>query len=98
MTNFLKRAKKLGHQTLNSESMFLYQAQKSFELWHSISPKIDKFLIDYLKMIRIALVRESGLGSLIWQNYLVIQFLKQIWRFRKFIKKTRIFLLIYKRN
>ncbi len=49
MTNFLKRAKKLGHQTLNGESMFLYQAQKSFELWHSISPKIDKFLIDYLK-------------------------------------------------
>ena len=48
-------------------------------------------------MIRIALVGGMGLGSLIWQNYLVIQFSKQIWRFRKFIKKTRIFLLIYKK-
>ena len=50
--------------------MFLYQAQKSFELWHSISPKIDKFLIDYLKMIRIALVRGIGSGkshlAIIW--------------------------------
>ena len=49
MTNFLEKAKNLGHQILNGETMFLYQAQKAFELWHNISPKIDKLLIDQLK-------------------------------------------------
>jgi len=49
MTNFLEKAKNLGHQILNGETMFLYQAQKAFELWHNISPKIDKLLINQLK-------------------------------------------------
>lgn len=49
MTNFLEKAKKHGHQILNGEKMFLYQAQKAFKLWHNISPKIDNILIDYLK-------------------------------------------------
>ncbi len=49
MTNFLEKAKNCGHQILNGEKMFLYQAQKAFELWHKISPKIDNNLINYLK-------------------------------------------------
>ncbi len=49
MTNFLKKAKKHGHQIMNGEKMFLFQAQKAFELWHSILPKIDNILIDLLK-------------------------------------------------
>lgn len=47
-TNFLKEASRLGHQTINGKDMFLYQAQKAFILWHNISPKIDKKLLDYL--------------------------------------------------
>ena len=49
ITNFLKKAKNHGHQILNGETMFLYQAQKAFELWHGISPKIDNSLINYIK-------------------------------------------------
>ena len=45
----VEKAKKHGHQILNGEKMFLYQAQKAFKLWHNISPKIDNILIDYLK-------------------------------------------------
>ena len=49
LTKFLQKAKNLGHKIVNGEKMFLYQAQKAFELWHNISPKIDDILIDYLK-------------------------------------------------
>ena len=49
ITNFLKKAKKRGHKTLNGETMFLYQAQKAFEIWHNILPKIDADLIKFLK-------------------------------------------------
>ncbi len=49
MTKFLEKAKKYEHQILNGEKMFLYQAQKAFELWHDILPKIDDSLINYLK-------------------------------------------------
>ena len=49
LTNFLQKAKNLGHRIINGETMFLYQAQKAFELWHNISPKIDNNLINYLK-------------------------------------------------
>jgi len=49
MTNFLKKAKINGHQILNGETMFLYQAQKAFEIWHNISPKIDNDLVEFLR-------------------------------------------------
>jgi shikimate dehydrogenase len=48
MTNFLKKAKSYGHEILNGETMFLYQAQKAFQIWHNITPKIDKDLIEFL--------------------------------------------------
>ena len=49
MTNFLKKAKDLDHKIINGETMFLYQAQKAFELWHEIVPNIDLNLINFLK-------------------------------------------------
>ena len=49
MTNFLKEAKKLGHKISNGEMMFIYQAQKSFEIWHNILPIIDQELVNFLK-------------------------------------------------
>ena len=47
-TNFLEMAKNLGHITLNGRSMFLYQAQRAFQIWHNIKPKIDNDLIRFL--------------------------------------------------
>ena len=40
-TNFLKEAKKLGHQTENGKLMFIYQAQEAFKIWHGIDPEIS---------------------------------------------------------
>ncbi len=39
-TNFLINAEKYGNQFIDGKMMFLYQAQKSFEIWHGIKPKI----------------------------------------------------------
>ena len=47
-TKFLIKAEKNGHKTLNGRDMFLYQAQKAFNLWHNLTPRIDKKLINYL--------------------------------------------------
>jgi len=47
-TNFLLNAEKKGHEIINGRDMFLYQAQKAFNLWHNITPKIDEELIRYL--------------------------------------------------
>ena len=47
-TKFLIEAEKNGHKTLNGRDMFLYQAQKAFNLWHNLTPRIDKKLINYL--------------------------------------------------
>ena len=47
-TNFLEMAKNQGHTILNGKSMFLYQAQKAFQIWHNILPKIDEDLISFL--------------------------------------------------
>ncbi len=44
-TKFLKLAKQKGHIIANGMSMFLYQAQKSFEIWTKIKPSIDEELI-----------------------------------------------------
>ena len=48
-TKFLEKAKNLGHNTLNGKSMFLYQAQKAFQIWHDIVPKIDKNILNFFE-------------------------------------------------
>ena len=45
-TNFLLNAKKQGNQIENGKMMFIYQAQLSFKIWHSILPKINYKLLD----------------------------------------------------
>ncbi len=47
-TNFLKSAKKYGGVTENGKMMFIYQAYLAFKIWHDITPKVDKNLIDFL--------------------------------------------------
>ena len=47
-TSFLLEAEKNGHRIINGRDMFIYQAQKSFDLWHNITPKVDQKLIEYL--------------------------------------------------
>ncbi len=47
-TNFLLNAKKIGQQAVNGKMMFLYQAQKSFTIWHGIKPEIDQEVISLL--------------------------------------------------
>ena len=49
LTNFLKEGKKLGHLSENGKLMFIYQAQESFKLWHSIVPKINNEVIKLLE-------------------------------------------------
>ncbi len=41
-TNFLKLGKRLGNQVENGKMMFVYQAQKSFQRWHKILPKVNR--------------------------------------------------------
>ena len=48
MTNFLKIAKKNGHIIINGKLMLLLQAQKAFEIWTGINPKIDDNFLSYL--------------------------------------------------
>ena len=48
-TNFLKKAEKNGHKILNGRTMFLYQAQKAFEIWHNILPEINNELFELLE-------------------------------------------------
>ena len=47
-TPFLKTAKKFGAQVENGKMMFIYQAQKSFFIWHNILPVIDNETINLL--------------------------------------------------
>jgi shikimate dehydrogenase len=44
----LLEAEKKGHKVINGRDMFLYQAQKAFNLWHNLTPNIDNQLINYL--------------------------------------------------
>ena len=43
-TKFLINAEK-NNKTIDGKMMFIYQAQKSFEIWHGVLPKIDKKII-----------------------------------------------------
>ncbi len=47
-TSFLIKAKKNGHTIINGRDMFLYQAQKAFNLWHDITPEVNERLIKYM--------------------------------------------------
>ena len=47
-TNFLKEGKKLGNKTENGKLMFIYQAFKSFKLWHGIEPAINREILEIL--------------------------------------------------
>jgi shikimate dehydrogenase len=47
-TSFLLEAEKKGHKVINGRDMFLYQAQKAFNLWHNLTPNINDQLINYL--------------------------------------------------
>ena len=47
-TNFLKKAKNLGHKTENGKMMFIYQAHQAFTLWNKIMPDIDSKTINLL--------------------------------------------------
>ncbi len=48
MTNFLQRAKQNGHNIINGKLMLVYQAQKSFEHWTNVTPKINEKFLKYL--------------------------------------------------
>ncbi len=47
-TKFLIDAEGLGNKIIDGKMMFLYQAQKSFEVWHGIKPEINKEVINLL--------------------------------------------------
>ena len=47
-TKFLLNAEKSGNKIIDGKMMFLYQAQKSFEIWHGIKPEINKEVINLL--------------------------------------------------
>ena len=47
-TNFLKEGKKFGNKTENGKLMFIYQAFKSFKLWHGIEPTINREILEIL--------------------------------------------------
>ena len=49
-TNFLLKGKELGNQIENGKMMFIYQAQLSFKIWHSVLPKIDNKTIKLLNV------------------------------------------------
>ena len=41
-TRFLSKAKDTGNRAENGKTMFIYQAQLAFEIWHKIKPIIDE--------------------------------------------------------
>ena len=47
-TKFLLDAEKSGNKIIDGKMMFLYQAQKSFEIWHGIKPEINDEVINLL--------------------------------------------------
>ena len=49
-TFFLRKAKEFGAQIENGKMMFIYQAQKSFFIWHGILPDVDSETIKLLSI------------------------------------------------
>ena len=48
-TDFSKAGNKPGNIIENGLNMFLFQAQKAFNIWHNIEPKIDQKVIKFLE-------------------------------------------------
>ena len=48
-TNFFNTGNQKGNIFENGLNMFLYQAQKAFNIWHNIEPEISKEVIDFVK-------------------------------------------------
>lgn len=48
MTNLLKIAKEKDHTIINGKSMLFLQAQKAFQIWTGINPKINEKFLEYL--------------------------------------------------
>ena len=48
-TEFSEAGNLVGNEFINGLNMFLFQAQKAFNIWHNIKPKIDEKLINFLK-------------------------------------------------
>jgi len=48
-TNFLMEAESKGNITANGKLMFVYQAQKAFEIWNKFKPKINEEVLNLLK-------------------------------------------------
>ncbi len=48
LTNFLHKAKKNKHSIINGTLMLVYQAQKSFQFWNNIMPKINEKILSVL--------------------------------------------------
>ncbi len=48
-TKFILNAKRLKNKTENGLGMFIYQAQKSFEVWHGFLPEVDEKVFSMLK-------------------------------------------------
>tara|TARA_A100001011_G_scaffold342471_2_gene376029 strand:- start:996 stop:1784 length:789 start_codon:yes stop_codon:yes gene_type:complete len=48
-TKFLENAKKFDRKTENGKNMFIYQAQKAFEIWHGIKPEINEEVSNLIK-------------------------------------------------
>ena len=46
--NFSKAGNQKGNIFKNGLNMFLYQAQKAFNIWHKIEPVIDEEVLDFL--------------------------------------------------
>ena len=38
--------------------MFLFQAQKAFNIWHNIEPKIDEKVIKFLMKVKICEIKK----------------------------------------
>ena len=47
-TEFSKAGNMKGNKIVNGLSMFLFQAQKAFNIWHNLEPNIDENLIEFL--------------------------------------------------
>ena len=48
-TNFFQAGNQKGNTFENGLNMFLYQAQKAFNIWHNVEPEINEEVINFLK-------------------------------------------------
>ena len=49
-TNFLKKAKDLGHRVENGKMMFVYQAHQAFTIWNKVMPEIDDKVLNLVEL------------------------------------------------